>query len=113
LFRDRMTGTLLTLLNAVDLSAFTAAGHWGNETLYAVAARHARATPEAFAVRDRHRRLTYRELVEAADRLAGDLAGHGLRPGQRVAVWLPSRVETATSKPDSRTIILRRAGRRE
>ncbi len=90
-----MTGTLLTLLNAPDLAAHSAAGYWADETLYAVASRHARATPNAFAVRDRHRRLTYRALVEAADRLAASLAGHGIRPGQRVAVWLPSRVETA------------------
>src|SRR5258708_8062787 len=86
---------LLTLLNARDLAAYTAAGYWGEETLYALAARHARATPDAFAVRDRHRRLTYAELVEAADRLAAHLAGQGLRPGERVAAWLPSRVETA------------------
>jgi acyl-CoA synthetase len=90
-----MTGTLLTLLNAPDLAAYGAAGYWGEETLYALAARHARATPGAFAVRDRQRRLTYRALVEAADRLAASLAGHGIHPGQRVAVWLPSRVETA------------------
>src|SRR6266404_3662135 len=90
-----MTNALLTLLNPRDLAAYTAAGYWGEETLYAIAAGHARATPEAFAVRDRHRRLSYRELVEAADRLAASLAGHGIRPGQRVALWLPSRVETA------------------
>ena len=90
-----MTGSLLTLLNARDLAAYSAAGYWGAETLYAVAARHAAATPDAFAVRDRHRRLTYRALVEAADRLAAHLAGNGIRPGQRVALWLPSRVETA------------------
>jgi acyl-CoA synthetase (AMP-forming)/AMP-acid ligase II len=35
------------------------------------------------------------ELVDAADRLAAHLAGHGIRPGNRVAVWLPSRVATA------------------
>src|SRR5271155_235826 len=90
-----MTSPLLTLLNAPDLAANTAAGYWGDETLYAVAARHARATPDAFAVRDQHRRLTYRGLVEAADGLAASLAGQGLRAGQRVAVWLPSRAETA------------------
>ena len=55
------------------------------------------ATPDRFAVRDRHRRLTYAALVEAADRLAGHLAAHGVRAGQRVAVWLPSRVETAVA----------------
>src|SRR5262249_43513699 len=36
-------------------------------------------------------------LVESADRLAASLAGRGIRPGQRVAVWLPSRVETAAA----------------
>ena len=86
---------LLTLLNAQSLAAYTAAGYWGEETLYAVAARHAHATPDRFAVRDRHRRLSYAALVAAADRLGGHLAGQGVRPGQRVAVWLPSRVETA------------------
>src|SRR5260370_374803 len=93
--RGCMTGRLLTLLNAPDLAAYTAAGYWGEETLYGIAARHALMTPEAFAVRDRHRRLTYRALVAAADRLAAHLAGHGVRQGERVAVWLPSRVETA------------------
>ena len=87
--------TLLTLLNAPNLAAYTAAGFWGKETIYHLAARHARANTDAFAVRDRHRRLTYAELVSAADHLADHLAGHGLRPGDRVAAWLPSRVEAA------------------
>ncbi len=39
--------------------------------------------------------MTYAALVDAADRLAANLAGRGIQPGQRVAVWLPSRVETA------------------
>jgi acyl-CoA synthetase len=87
--------SLLTLLNARDIAAYTAAGWWGDETIYQIAARHAQATPDAFAVRDRHRRLSYAALVAAADRLAAQLAGQGVRPGQRVAVWLASRVETA------------------
>ncbi len=90
-------GRLLTLANAPTVAAYTAAGFWGGETIYRIAVRHARETPDAFAVRDRHRRLTYRALVEAADRLAAHLAGHGVRPGQRIAVWLPSRVETAAA----------------
>jgi acyl-CoA synthetase (AMP-forming)/AMP-acid ligase II len=94
-----MVGTqsarLLTLLNAPTVAAYTAAGFWGNETIYRVGARHARTRPQACAVRDRHRRLSYAELVAAGDRLAAHLAGHGVRPGHRVAVWLPSRVETA------------------
>jgi acyl-CoA synthetase len=90
-----MTGPLLTLLRPSTVAAYTAAGFWGDETIYHLAARCARTTPQAFAVRDRHRRLSYAELVVAADRLAAHLAGRGVRPGQRVAVWLPSRVETA------------------
>src|SRR5215813_2344538 len=86
---------MLTLLTAPTVAAYTAAGFWGAETIYNLAARHARTTPQAPAVRDRHRRLSYTDLVAAADRLAACLAGHDIRAGHRVAVWLPSRVETA------------------
>jgi acyl-CoA synthetase len=86
---------LLTLLDAPTVAAYTAAGFWGDETIYHLVVRQARAAPRAWAVRDRHRRLNYRELAVAADRLAAYLAGHDVRPGERVAVWLPSRVEAA------------------
>jgi acyl-CoA synthetase len=89
-----VTGQLLTLLSAPAIAAYTAAGFWGDETIYHLAARHARTQPEAWAVRDRHRRLSYAQLVAAADRLAANLAGHRMRKGDRVAVWLPGRVET-------------------
>jgi acyl-CoA synthetase len=92
-----MGNALLTLLNSSMLATYTAAGFWRDETIYHLTARQARTTPGAFAVRDRHRRLTYATLVKAADRLAAGLAGYGIRPGQRVAVWLPSRVETAVA----------------
>jgi acyl-CoA synthetase (AMP-forming)/AMP-acid ligase II len=88
---------LATRLNSSTLAAYIAAGFWGEETIYRLAARQARTTSGAFAVRDRHRRLAYPALVDAADRLAAGLAGHGIRPGQPVAVWLPSRVETAVA----------------
>lgn len=90
-----MTGRLLTLLTAPTIAAYTEAGYWGDETLYATAARHAQAAPDAWAVRDQHRRLSYTALIAAADRLAGHLAVHGVRAGERVTAWLPSRVETA------------------
>jgi acyl-CoA synthetase (AMP-forming)/AMP-acid ligase II len=76
-------------------AAHYADGHWRTETIYNLAAGHAQTTPDAWAVRDRLRRLTYREFVEAADALAADLAGHGLQLGDRVGIWLPSRVEGA------------------
>jgi len=86
---------LLRLLSVPMVAAYTAAGFWGDETIYRLAVRHARTSRQAWAVRDRHRRLSYEELVAFADRLAARLAGHGVRPGQRIAVWLPSRVEIA------------------
>ncbi len=92
---ESRSAPLLTLLNAPMVAAYTAAGFWGDETIYHLAARHARTMPQAYAMRDRHRRLSYAELATAANRLAAHLAGHGIRPGDRVAVWLSSRVETA------------------
>jgi acyl-CoA synthetase (AMP-forming)/AMP-acid ligase II len=86
-----------TGLNPSVVAALTAAGFWGEETIYRLAARQSRMAPGAFAVRDRYRRLTYAALVDAADRLAASLAGHGITSGDRVAVWLPSRVETAVA----------------
>ena len=90
-----MTNTILTLLSAERLRAHYRDGFWGDDTIYTLARRHAETTPAAFALRDRTRRLTYRETLAAADALADNLTTRGVRPGQRVAVWLPSRVETA------------------
>lgn len=90
-----MTNTTLTLLSATQLKGFYDSGFWGNETIYDLARHHATITPGAYAMRDRFRRVTYAQLIEAADRLAADLHQAGVRPGQRVGVWMPSRVETA------------------
>ena len=86
-----------TRLNPSMVAAYTAAGFWEEETIYRFAAQHARTIPGAFVVRDRYRRMTYAALVDAADRLAASLAGHGITSGDGVAVWLPRRVETAVA----------------
>jgi amino acid adenylation domain-containing protein/non-ribosomal peptide synthase protein (TIGR01720 family) len=54
----------------------------------AFAVQVARA-PEAVAISAGERSWTYRELEQAANRLAHTLAGHGVGPGQRVALLLP------------------------
>ncbi|MEU1280261.1 amino acid adenylation domain-containing protein [Streptomyces sp. NPDC005805] len=46
-------------------------------------------TPDAVAVSDAVRSLTYAELSAEADRVARFLAAEGVRPGQRVGVRLP------------------------
>ena len=92
-----MPNTMLTSLDAVQMRAFYAAGHWQSDTIFSSAQAQAAARPDKIAIRDRFRAVTYSQLIEAADRLAADLAASGLRAGSRVAVWLPSRIETAVA----------------
>ena len=56
-------------------------------------ARQVARTPEAGAVTFEGRSVTYRELDEAANRLAHLLAGHGVGPGQYVALLLSRSAE--------------------
>lgn len=72
-------------------------GFWREDTIYNLAAAHAANSPNAPGVRDRYRSLNYRSFVAAADALASDLDARGLVEGDRVAVWLPARVETAVA----------------
>src|SRR5690348_12869941 len=88
---------ILTLISTERITQHTAAGHWRDHTIYMEAAGHAQHAPDTFAARDRFRRLTYRELISAADHLGAEMAARGIRVGQRVAVWLPSRVEIAVA----------------
>ena len=92
-----MFNAVLTLLSAAQIREFYAAGYWQDETIYNCVTRHAAKGPDRPAVRDRFRRISYRDLVDAADRLAADLERRGVRPGDRVAVWLPSRIEAAVA----------------
>ncbi len=89
--------TTLTRLSADLLEKYEADGFWQGDTIYALARWHAEHTPQAFAVRDRFRRLTYAQLLTAADVLAADLARYGVRAGERVGVWLPSRIESVAA----------------
>jgi 2-furoate---CoA ligase len=60
------------------------------QSLLAAAERH----PEAEAVVDGRRRLTYAELLEHVQRLAGGLASGGLGPGDRLAAVVKCRLES-------------------
>ncbi len=61
------------------------------EHLLACAERH----PDALAIVDGERRLTYAELLEAARSAAGGLAERGVAAGDHVAAVLKNRLETA------------------
>ena len=86
---------MLSLLSAGRLALHRAQGLWQDATLFDLAASHAARDPNHIAIRDRTRALTWAQLTDVAARLGTDLARQGVRPGRRVAVWLPSRVEIA------------------
>jgi len=88
---------ILTRLSAELIRQYEADGFWGRDTIYALARGHAKRAPDAYAVRDRFRRVSSRDLVAAADALAADLARRGVEPGQRVSLWLPSRIEAVVA----------------
>jgi acyl-CoA synthetase len=92
-----MDNTFLTRLSRTQIDTFYAEGHWQERTVYGYAQGHALRTPERVAVRGTYQTISYTQLVAAADRLASHFAGAGLSPGQRVAVWLPSRAEAAVT----------------
>lgn len=90
-----MTNTMLTLLSRRRLDETYASGHWRDDTIFSLVMRHAQANPDRIAIRDRSDALTYSELAARAEALSRDLFRSGVRQGQRVAVWLSSRIETA------------------
>jgi acyl-CoA synthetase len=92
---DAMTSRLLTLLSKDRLEQHYRDGFWRSGTIYSLVAAQAERHPERVAILDRARQLTYRDLIAQADGLALTLERRGVRPGQRVAVWMASRIEVA------------------
>lgn len=92
-----MTNTILSLLSRERFEEHYRSGFWRRDTLYSLLVQQAHRSPGRSALSDRRTRLTYRELLDLVDDFAGDLAGRGMRPGQRLSVWLPSRIETAVA----------------
>jgi len=85
---------ILTLHNPARAQRYYAEGSWRRETFYALLRSHAQNRPDALALRDYRRRLTFGEVLRWVDGAGAWLHGMGLRPGERVAVWLPNRIET-------------------
>ena len=83
----------LTLHHPAQSRRHYAEGTWRNDSLYALLAAHAAAAPDAPAARDATRTLTWRELQAWVDGVARHLRGLGLTAGDRVSVWMSSRLE--------------------
>jgi len=87
--------TILTLQDVARAREFYQRGYWQTDTLYMLLRAWAEATPERFALRDTNGRLTFSDALHWVDAIAEDLHESGVRPGDRVSIWLPSRMETA------------------
>ena len=89
--------TILTLHDPQIAREYYAQGVWQDDTFYTLLSGHARTRPDAFALRDSARRLTWKQLLNWVDALAAELHALGLKRGQRVSVWLPNRAETVVA----------------
>lgn len=85
--------TLLTLHNPQTAREYYMCGAWQQDTLYTLMREHAQARPDAWALRDHFCRLTWQDVYERVEAIAQDLHESGLQRGDRVAIWLPNRVE--------------------
>jgi acyl-CoA synthetase len=81
--------------DADRMREYRAAGYWRDDTIPALFASAATAAPGKIAVRDASgASLSYRQLVEQSDRLAGFLAESGVGKRDIVTVCLPNWLET-------------------
>ena len=87
------TNTILSLHDPQAARVYYGQSLWRNDTLYSLLRDHARVRPEAYALRDSVQRLSWSELLAWTDSVAEDLREAGVKRGQRVSVWLPSRAE--------------------
>lgn len=68
-------------------------GFWADRTIYDHLVDAAARQPDRVAVVDGERRFTYGELPGLVDRVAANLFGIGVRPGDRVVMQLPNWYE--------------------
>lgn len=87
----------LTLHHPRSARRYYAEGTWRADTFYSLLAGHADARPDAFALRDGARRLTWRAVQAWVDGMAADLRGQGLAGGDRVSIWMSNKLEAVVT----------------
>ena len=85
---------ILTLHSPAQARLHYEARTWQSETMYGLLVRHAAERGDRFACRDADTRLTWSQMRIWVDAVAFALHQAGLCEGDRVSVWLPSRVES-------------------
>ena len=98
----------LSSVDVLDEDEYARLQGWGNRAVLSgsaptpvsipvVFAAQVARSPEAVALSFDGRSMTYREVEEAANRLAHLLAGHGVGPGQIVALLLPRSADAVVA----------------
>src|SRR3954454_14519097 len=87
----------LTLHSPAKARWYYAEGLWGEDTCYGLLARHARERPDATALQDGRRLLSWAQLKSWTDGVAAALRSEGLVGGDRVSVWRSNVVETVVT----------------
>ena len=85
---------MLTLHDPQKTRENYASGAWHADTMFGLLQQHAHARPDSIALRDLFTTLTWSQVLQAVEQLALELHQAGLSAGDRVAIWLPSRVES-------------------
>lgn len=83
----------LTLHHPANARRYYNEQMWREDTFYSLLSGHASGRPDAIALQDAHRTLTWSELKRWTDGVAADLREYGLVGGDRVMMWLSNRVE--------------------
>ena len=87
----------LTLHHPAAARRYYEQGLWQNDTFYGLLARHATGRPNAPALRDGKRTLTWQQLLDWVDGVAADLRVYGLVGGDRVSIWMSNRAEAVVT----------------
>ncbi|UUP17083.1 class I adenylate-forming enzyme family protein [Nitratireductor thuwali] len=83
----------LTLHNPRAAQGYYDAGLWTRDTFYSLLVANAAARPDAPALRDGTRHLTWAEILARVDGIAAELRIYGLQGGDRVSIWMSNKLE--------------------
>ena len=83
----------LTLHHPAAARHYYDQGVWQADTFYALMERQAAERPDAPALQDGRRTLTWAQLQSWVDGVAAELRSKGIGGGDRVSIWMSNRAE--------------------
>lgn len=90
---ERIMRPFLTLHHPADTARHYEQGLWRKDTFYSLLALHAAERPDAVALQDGRRSVSWSQLLPWVDGVANSLREFGLVGGDRVSIWMSNRIE--------------------